>query len=507
MMSGLGLKLLMLGLQFATKTIFIHNLGDVYNGVNTLLTSILSFLNIAELGIGSAIVFAMYKPVAERDYEKTNQYLVYYKKIYHILGLVVVGVGLVMMPFLPYMMEDANEIINKSELYIIYALYLISAASSYYVYAYRGGLITANQHDYRLTPINYTANVLIVVAQGVSLMVFDGFWAFCIYVAIPIVISIIRSILNGVFAAKWYPYIKEKPQGKLEKSEIKEIRKNVLGIAISKISLIINNSVDSIIISAMIGVTILGKYHNYQTLILMVTSFVSVLFTAIVPSVGSLNVDAPVEHKKRIFNIIHFASFWIYGMCTVCYLTMVQPFVVIWLGSARLIDDMFLLVVICLNFLTQGICSAIDVFKTGCGLYYHGKYRPIFTVLFNVGFSVLFGYFIGLSGIILATILSRFITTWWYDARIVFKHVFNEKCYKYLVDYVLKLLFVCAISALAYVICVQLPFVGVVKVIVNFLISIVLFNGIFICLFGRTDEMKYLFGAFKRIFKRKKVAR
>jgi len=503
-MSGLGLKLLMLGLQFATRTIFIHNLGTIYNGVNSLLTSILSFLNIAELGIGSAIVFAMYKPIAEKDHEKTNQYLAYYKKIYNILGLVVVGVGLAMMPFLPYMMEDAVSVINKSEMYVVYALYLISAASSYYVYAYRGGLITANQHDYRLTPMNYTASVLIVVAQGVALLAFDGFLGFCIYVALPIVISIVRSLLNGVFAAKWYPYIKEKPKGKLEKSEIKEIRKNVLGIAISKICTIINNSVDSIIISAMIGVTILGKYYNYQTLILMVSGFVGILFTSLVSSVGNLNVEASVEHKKRIFNVMHFASFWIYGFCTVCYFTIVQPFVVLWIGSENLIDSSFLLIVICLNFITQGMGSTVDVFRSGCGLYFQGKYRPIFTVIFNIGFSVLLGYFIGLPGIILATIVSRFLTIWWYDAHIVFKHVFNEKCYKYLIDYLFKLIFVCAITALAYFICVQIPVVGVVKVIVNFLISLVLFNAVFIALFGRTNEMKYLVGIVKSRFKRMK---
>lgn len=503
-LSNLGLKLLMLGLQFATRTIFIHNLGSIYNGINSLLTSILSFLNIAELGIGSAIVFAMYKPVAEENHEKTNQYLAYYKRVYHLLGLVVIGVGLAMMPFIPYMMEEATEIINKSEIYVVYALYLVSSASSYYVYAYRGGLITANQHDYRLTPINYTASVLIVIAQGVSLIIFDGFLGFCIYVALPIVISIIRSLINGIYALKWYPYIKETPKGKLDKSEIKEIHKNVLGLAISKISTIINNSVDSIVISAMIGVTILGKYYNYQTLILMVSSFVGILFTSLVPSVGNLNAEASVEHKKRIFNVMYFASFWIYGMCTVCYFTVVQPFVVIWIGNENVINSIFLIVIICINFLTQGLCSPVDVFRAGCGLYYQGKYRPIFTVIFNIGFSVLFGYFIGLPGIILATILSRFITMWWYDAHIVFKYAFNEKCHKYLIDYLIKMLFVCVVTAIAYLICLQLPLVGVWKVLTNFVISVVLFNVIFLLFFGRTSEMKYFVNAIKGKFGRKK---
>ena len=119
--SSLGLKILMLGLQFATRTLFIHNLGTLYNGINSLVSSTLSFLNVAELGIGSAIVFAMYKPVADDDREKVKQYLAYYKKIYHTLGLIVLAIGLVMMPFLPYMMKDLQGTAQIRDVYIIYA--------------------------------------------------------------------------------------------------------------------------------------------------------------------------------------------------------------------------------------------------------------------------------------------------------------------------------------------------------------------------------------------------
>ena len=215
--SSLGLKILMLGLQFATRTIFIHSLGTIYNGVNSLITSILSFLNITELGIGAAIVFAMYKPVANKDEEKTLQYLDYYRKIYHLLGVIVAAIGILLAPFLPLLMKDALEAVQLNEIYVVYFLYLFSSVSTFFVYAYRGGLITANQHDYRLAPINYTASVLIVLAQGASLLVFNGIFSFYVYVALPIVISALRSIMNGIFAAKWYPYIKRKPEGKLSK--------------------------------------------------------------------------------------------------------------------------------------------------------------------------------------------------------------------------------------------------------------------------------------------------
>lgn len=504
--SNLGLKILLLGLQFATRTIFIHSLGTIYNGINSLITSILSFLNITELGIGAAIVFAMYKPVADNDEEKTLQYLDYYRKIYHILGGIVAVIGLLIAPFLPYLMKDAFQVVQVHEVYVIYFLYLINSVSPFFVYAYRGGLITANQQDYRLTPINYTASVLIVLSQGVSLLVFDGIFSFYVYTALPIVISAVRSILNGIFAAKWYPYIKRKARGKLSKTEINDLYKNVFGIAISKISAIINNSVDSIIISAIIGVAVLGKYYNYQTLILMVSSFVGILFTSLTPSVGNLNAEASVEYKKKIFDTIHFVSFWIYGFCAVCYFLVVQPFIVIWIGESNLLNDVLLMVVICLNFFTNGLCSAVGIFREGCGLFYQGRYRPIFTVIFNIVFSILFGYFWGITGIIMATIISRFLTIWWYDAYIVYKYQFGEKPYSYLTDYLVKTAFVCVVGAVLYYVTSLLNFGIWIRLIINAAIAVIGFNVIFIGCFFRTKGFGYVLEFIKRLFaKRSKV--
>lgn len=470
--STLGLKFLMLGLQFATRTLFIYNLGTTYNGINSLITSVLSFLNIAELGIGAAIVFAMYKPVADEDEEKTLQYLEFYKKIYHRLGYTVLAIGIILAPFLPLMMKDIDGVINLGDLYLIYALYLIQSVSSFFVYAYRGGFLTANQKDYKLTPINYTASVLTPILQGIALIVFNGILGFCIYTAIPIFISITRSLLNGIFIAKWFPYVKQKPKGTLSAKEKKAVFKNTYGLAIAKICTIINNAIDSIIISVLIGVEILGKYYNYQTLILMVSSFVGILFTSLVPSVGNLYASSNVQNAKRIFSIINFASFWVHGLCSIIYFVVIQPFIELWIGKENILYNLPLLIAVCLNFLTHGMCYATGVFREGCGLFYQGRYRPIFTSFFNVVFSLILGKFFGIPGIIFATVISRFITIWWFDAYIVFKYVFHEKPYKYLISYILKLILICFMGAITYSLCSTHNFSGILAVIINILISL-----------------------------------
>ena len=477
----------MVGLQFATRTLFIYNLGTTYNGVNSLITSVLSFLNIAELGIGAAIIYAMYKPVADEDKEKTLQYLEFYKKIYHILGYTVLAIGIILAPFLPLMMKDIDGIIDLGDLYLIYALYLIQSVSSFFVYAYRGGFLTANQKDYKLTPINYTASILTPVLQGVSIIIFKGILGFCIYTALPIFISITRSLLNGIFIAKWFPYIKEKPKGKLNPPEKKTIFKNTYGLAIAKICAIINNAIDSIIISAMIGVVILGKYYNYQTLIFLVTGFVEIFFSSIRPSIGNLDAQGTLEDKKRVFNIINFSTFIIYGFCSICYLTVVQPFITLWIGSENLLS-LDIIIAIVLNFLTAGLTAAVNNFRDGCGLYYQGRYRPIFTALFNIAFSIILGNFFGIPGILYATVISRFITIWWFDAYIVFKYVFHEKPYKYLISYIFKLILICFMGAITYSICSTHNFSGILAIIINILISLFTISIICFIIFFKTQE-------------------
>lgn len=499
--SNLGLKLLMLGLQFATRTLFIHNLGTIYNGINSLVTSTLSFLNMAELGIGSAIVFAMYKPVADDDREKIKQYLAYYKKIYHTLGLIVLAIGLVIMPFLPYMMKDLQGTAEIRDVYIIYALYLFQSFTSFFWYADRRGFLTARQEDYKVTTINYISSISTLILQGAVLMFIEGFTGFFVYVAIPIAIEVARNLAKGFSIAKKHPYIKEKPAGALSKQEKKALYQNTFGLFIAKISTIINNSIDSILISSLIGVAVLGKYYNYQTLILMVTGFVEIIFASLRPSIGNLNASAPIEAKKRVFNLINFAAFWLYGFCAICYFVVVQPFVTIWIGAENLMPKIVPLVVT-VNFLTSGMTAAVNGFREGCGLYYQGRYRPLFTALFNVLFSIILGSIWGIPGIILATIISRFITIWWFDAYIVFKNVFEEKPYKYLMDYLAKLVLIFAVGALTAFVCSLHGLTGILAVIVNILISAVLVNGCFLLLFFKTAEFAQINNFLKNTLKK-----
>lgn len=294
--SGFVFKILNMILHFASRTVFIVYLGNEFLSINGLFTSIFSFLNITELGIGGAIIYAMYEPIAKGDHEKIKQFIAYYKKVFCTLAFVVIGIGLAILPFLNILVPPETTSIN---VFLVFVLFVANSASSYYFYVWRYGFICAMQQEYRLTLINCVAQIATICFQIAVLVFLKNFY---LYLAIPIAVMIIQRIAYGIYIGKWYPYIREKAIGKLGKEEKTPIYKNTFGLAIWKISAIFNNAIDNIVITAVIGLTMVGPYSNYLVLITMISGFASIVFVAARPSVGNLHASSTIEHKKSIFN-------------------------------------------------------------------------------------------------------------------------------------------------------------------------------------------------------------
>lgn len=454
-LSGVGMRLFLLVLQFASKTLFVQYL-DAYLGINSLISSVLSYLNITELGISTAINFAMYKPIAEEDHEKVSQYIKYYKDIYHILGFITIALGVVMAFVMPSLFDIRELSFGYREIYIIYFFYVINASFGYFVFPARGGFLAASQKEYKLTAINFIGNIASILLQmGAMVLCGKTFTSFVLYTAIPIIISVAQRFLSGIWIEKWYPQIKVPPKGRLSKAEKKDLYKNTFGLAIDKICTTMNNSVDNIIISAVIGVTVLGKYSLYYSIISLVSGFTSAIFSSLTPSVGNLHSVGSVQQKKAIFDELNIISFWIHGFCAISYCTIIQPFMIIWGGEDKLLT-IYVPIIVAANFLLGGMTTAVSIFRSGCGLYYRGRYRPVMYTVLNVILSLCigstlnhyFGEVWGIIGIVSATIISRMAITWWFDAYIVFKDIFQESCKTYLLQYLLNCAVICAIGAL-----------------------------------------------------------
>lgn len=294
--------------SFFARTIFIKKLGAEYLGLNGLFTNILTILSFAELGIGDAIIFSMYKPIAEDDKEKIKSLLNLYKKSYIGIGIFIMIAGVALAPFIKYIIVDVPKI--PESITIIYLMYVFHTASSYF-FIYRQSVITANQRAYIITFYNTVCLLLIYVLQIIGLIVFNNF---LLYLAIQIIVTFVGNGFISYKSKKMYPYTTEKNVAKFSKKEIKDIYTNIISLFVYKVGSVILNGTDNILISALIGVKTVGVCSNYLLIISTVNTLLNKIRGALVASVGNLNAtENPQKRKKYLRN-----SFSVSGGCTVC---------------------------------------------------------------------------------------------------------------------------------------------------------------------------------------------
>ena len=252
-------------LNFAVKTVFIKMLNDEYLGVNGLFTNIITMLSLADLGIGIAIPYSLYKPLAEKDEQKINILMNFYKKIYNIIGMVVLLIGLSLTPFLGLIIKDIPD--NVPNLSLIYMLFVIHSASSYF-FVYKKFLIDSDQKGYITSRIIFAFSTILSIIQIILLVITKNY---ILFLLASIIMVILQNIYISYKANKMYPFIKNKTNDKLSKDDVKDIKKNVSSLFIYKVGTVIMNGTDNIIISKFIGLIIVGFYSNY---VLIINSYI-----------------------------------------------------------------------------------------------------------------------------------------------------------------------------------------------------------------------------------------
>lgn len=492
-------------LSFVIRTVFIRTLGELYLGLNGLFTNILSVLNIAELGLGTAIVIELYQTVVKNDQEKSKQYLQLYKRAYYIIGTLILLAGLILTPFLSVLIKDHEslELINYR---LVFILYLINTVFSYFFYADRQSILSADQAEYKARIITYIFKFLEMILQIITLFLFKNIY---VYLIIPIVLTCISTIYKGVLIGKWYPFIKEKPEGTLSKAEVTETWKNVGSVALYKVSGVVINSTDNILLSSFISIIVTGFYSNYLIIVSAIKTMLEKCFSAFTASLGHLNVEEGknTERKYFIFKTISFMNFWFYGFCGVCLFVLFKPFITFWIG-AEYVMDAWTEAAIVANFLVFGLQETMGTHRAAYGLFQKGKYRPLFTVILNIGLSILFIKLLpeeyGVAAVLLGTIFSNLLVAWWFDAFIVHKHAFGVSPKKYYLLYWFRMIYVAVFCVGLKWICSLFTISPFIDFCVYGMICAVLYNAIFLILFWRTKEFDYLKQAMLRLLKRKK---
>jgi O-antigen/teichoic acid export membrane protein len=479
-------------LNFAVKTVFIKMLNDEYLGVNGLFTNIITMLSLADLGIGIAIPYSLYKPLANKDEHKINVLMNFYKKVYTIIGIAVLLIGLSLTPFLGLIIKDIPK--NVPHLSLIYILFVIHSASSYF-FVYKKFLIDSDQKGYITSRIIFTFSTLLSIIQIILLVTTKNYILFLLS---SIILVIIQNIYISSKANKLYPFIKNKTDEKLEKEDMEGIRKNVSSLFIYKVGTVIMNGTDNIIISKFIGLIIVGFYSNYVLIINSITTVLNQIFNAITSSIGNLVVTTNKKRSKEVYDNLNFANFWLYALFGVCIIVLINPFINIWIGKKYVMgfSIVFLLV---LNFYVLGMQSVTNSFRNAYGLFWIAKYRPIIMVIINIVISVVLVQFIGIEGVLIGTLISRLLTTAWLDPYIVHKYGFEISPKSYYVDYLKYLVIFIAISIILNYFVSMITINNIFILILIAILVVISVNVILVLLFFKTSEFNYFYDKIKKI--------
>lgn len=495
-MVSLLCQVLNLLLNFLTRTIFIKILGAEYLGVNGLFSNILTILSFAELGIGNAIVFNLYKPLAQDDKPQISSLMLLYKQVYTAIGLFVLGAGLLVTPFLGVIIKTKPNI--PENISLLYILFLLNTVVSYF-FVYKKNIMIADQKNYITLIVTQATTIARVILQTSFLLLTHNF---IVYLTIQIVCTLAENFVCSALADKMYPYLKNSNPVPLSKSETKSIFADVKALAIYKFGSVILNGTDNILISMLLSVRDVGLASNYTLLMNSANSILGKLIDAFTASVGNLNTESNAEKQYNVFKKIMFISSWIYGFAAVGIYLVSKDFIITWIGEKYLLSSIVVFS-ICFDFYVKGVQAAPYMYRTTLGLFIQGKWAAVIAAVVNLILSVILCKAIGLGGIFIATPISRLISTGIIDPYLIYKRTFKRNVLEYFemfIGYCVIFIVIAVISNFA-INCVSIA--GWLGVILKAGIVTVIFNGLMISVFFRTKIFKELLQSVKQLVSRK----
>lgn len=493
--TGIAGRIISMVLAFVVRTVFIKLLGEEYLGINGLLSSVFTVLNLAELGFGSAILYAMYKPAAEDDREQIKSLLRFFRNTYRIVGGVFLGLGLLLLPFLDYLVKGSSGDVN---LRIIYVLYLLETTSSYWFFVYATSVVNADQKGYALAGISYLSSLGTTLARIAVLFLLRATPVLCFYVyaALGVITTVLSNVLMYGKTVRMYPWILEKDVRPLPSEEKTAIKKNVVGLATNKVCMVLNDGIDSTIVSAFIGLAQEGIFSNYLMLRQYISQFISTVFGALTASVGNLCAVETTEKKEEFFQSLQLTYFWVYGFCAICFWTLYDSFIVgVWLRDTKWLLTDFEVFLLCFNFLIEGIAGALVKYRDTNGLFWKTKYRYIASSVLNVLLSIVLTgpLHMGVAGALLGTTVSLTVMLG-FDPVLVYREVFRKKAGGYYKMYFGYLALALATGAAVHIL--MLPFRAYTfgNFLVRMLACILVPNGLWYLLFRKDVRFLYLKG-------------
>ena len=493
---GLCARLLTMVLSIISTRLFVKYLGIEIKGVSGLIANILSLLQLAEMGIGTAIIYALYQPIVEKNKEEIKSLMSFYKKAYNYIGLLIFAIGCGVSLFLKFFVGETTYSWNY--VYLIYFIQLIASVSTYLLGAYRRNLLYADQKQYITVLIDTVTNTIFTVIRMLVIVYMQSYVA---YLVLQLTQTLISNLFVYMVTNKYYPYLREKIIKPYDK--MPELVGNVKNVIIGKIGGVVYNSTDNILISKFVGVIAVGYMTNYYTIKTMIKTIVTSVTEPIRPMIGNyIREYKDVSKSYQLFLSYTFIRFFIANIVTVGVLVMFNPFIDLWLGEEYTLSmliptliaiDMFIDIV---HGPTWEYINVLGLFKNDRNMSYGGA-------IINLATSIVFVMFMGTPGVLLGTVIAQ-CYYWIARASIVFRQYFKEGIVRYIKCIVAYILVTTVDTVIMLFLRYRLMpkttiFMFVILCVISMAISV-----ISICLiWGRTEEFILMVNMVKKILVRK----
>lgn len=491
---GVILKIYALALPFVMRTAMIYLLGVEYLGLNSLFTSILQVLNLAELGVGSAMTFSMYKPIAEDDRRKICALMNLYHFYYRVIGGVVLAGGLVVLPFIPRLIK--GSVPADVNVYILYILNLSATVLTYWLFAYRNSIFSAYQ---RTDVVSKVTIVTDTIKYLIQLFVLAFFHSYYLYVIAILATQVLNNVSIAYLSKKMYPQYE--PEGKVSREEQKEINKRIRDLFTSKLGGTIVGSADTIVISSFIGLRMLAVYQNYYYIIDALSGLVIIMFNAVTAGSGNSMVTETKEKNYCDFKKLSWITYWLIGFAVCGLFCLYQTLMKVWVGTDLMLDDGFVLL-FCLYFAGNMTIQLLSVYKNAAGIWHEDRFRPLISGLTNLGLNLIMVNFIGLYGVVLSTIISIFFISAPWLLHNVFTLIFPGKFKDYGKDLLTYIGVIIIVTFITSQVCNLIPDAGFGILIVKIVVCTIVCNGLFLLIYCKSAMFKEVMQMVYRIVKR-----
>ena len=476
---------------FFTRVVFTRMLSEGYVGINGLFTDILNILSLSELGVGTAITYALYGPIARKDIKKQQILMRMFRTFYRMTAGFVLAAGVCLIPFLDVLMKDRPDV---DHLVLIYLLYLLNSVVSYLL-IYKKTLVDAHQMNYITVLYHNGFLVLQDICQIIVLLTTRNF---VLFLMVAVACTITGNVCMSRKADALFPYLKEPCHEKLPQEERQDILKNVKAMLMHKLGNVVVNNTDNLLISGFVGVVTAGIYSNYFLVIGSVRQVLEQALQGVAASVGNLGVTEESDKVIRIFNQLFFIGYWLYGFAGICLFEMLNPFVELAFGKQYLFQKEIVLV-LCINFFINGTRYAVLIFKESMGLFWYDRYKAIAEAVLNLGISIALVTHFGVVGVFAGTFCSTVLTSVWVEPYVIYKYRFHKPVWQYFGKYSIYLAVMAIVWAVTDVCCRLVNGNAFFNLLYRLLVCLVIPNILIYLSYRKTRECKDILLLVKKV--------